>query len=62
MSNEEKFKMTKDEEKRMTQALEKPEFREMLFDYIKEIQDPANRAQYEADLAKYEQQVVVYNK
>merc|ERR1711892_1013514 len=57
MSDEKNFKMTPEEEEKMSAALKKPEFREMLFDYVKEIQDPANRATYEADLAKYEQQV-----
>ena len=57
MSDKEKFKMTKDEAEKLTKAMEKPEFRELLFDYVKEIQDPANRAQYESDLKKYEEQL-----
>ena len=53
MSNEkEKFQMTKEEEKKLTDAMQKPEFRELLFDYVKEIQDPANKQQYEAELKK----------
>ena len=57
MSDKEKFKMTKEEAEKLTKAMEKPEFRDLLFDYVKEIQDPANRAQYESDLRKYEQQL-----
>ena len=48
----EKFQMTKEEEKKLTDAMQKPEFRELLFDYVKEIQDPANREQYESELKK----------
>ena len=44
--------MTKEEEKKLTDAMQKPEFRELLFDYVKEIQDPANREQYESELKK----------
>merc|ERR1711917_21031 len=57
MSDKEKFKMTKEEAEKLTKAMEKPEFRDLLFDYVKEIQDPANRAQYESDLKKYEEQL-----
>merc|ERR1712189_124628 len=43
--------------KKLTDAMQKPEFRELLFDYVKEIQDPANREQYESELKKYEEQL-----
>ena len=44
--------------KKFEEALKKPEFRELFIDYMKEMQDPANRAEYEREIAKYEAQVV----
>jgi len=50
--------MTDEEKKKFEEALKKPEFRELFIDYMKEMQDPANRAEYEREIAKYEAQVV----
>lgn len=56
MSND-KIVPTEEEKKRFAECMEKPEFREMLFDYMKEIQDPKNKTQYEEEIKKYEKQL-----
>jgi len=56
MSND-KIVPTEEEKKRFAECMEKPEFREMLFDYMKEIQDPKNKSQYEEEIKKYEKQL-----
>merc|ERR1712037_160044 len=57
----EKIEMTDEEKKKFEEALKKPEFRELFIDYMKEMQDPANRAEYEREIAKYEAQVAAEN-
>jgi hypothetical protein len=39
--------MTKDEMNGIAKAMEHPEFREMMNDYINEISDPNNRDEYD---------------
>ncbi|DBA03843.1 TPA: hypothetical protein N0F65_005733 [Lagenidium giganteum] len=46
--------MTGDEQQRFLSAMQKPEFRSLLNDYMKEISDPANRAETEQYLAQLE--------
>ena len=39
--------MSKNELRAFTKAMEQPEFKGMLADYVKEISDPNNKAEYE---------------
>ena len=56
MSNE-RIEPTDEEKKRFAECMEKKEFRDMFFDYMKELQDPATRLQYAEELKKYEEQL-----
>jgi dynein assembly factor 2 len=46
--------LTQDELKRFTEAMKKEEFRKLLIDYAEELQDPQNRALYESEITKLE--------
>lgn len=48
--------MSKQELRAFTQAMERPEFKSMLADYVKEISDPNNKAEYELYLRQLEEQ------
>lgn len=48
--------MSKQELKAFTMAMEQPEFKSMLADYIKEISDPNNKQEYEQYLRQLEEQ------
>jgi dynein assembly factor 2, axonemal len=50
------LKMTQDEVDRLAEALKKEEFRKLLVEYAEEISDPANRALYEKELSKLEEE------
>ena len=54
---EEKVVPTEEETRRFNECLENPEFREELAKYMKEIQDPQNKAKYEEEIKKYEKQL-----
>ena len=41
------LKLTKEEETRLTKAFKEPEFKKLLGEYMQEISDPKNRAEYE---------------
>ena len=51
-----KMDMSKQELKAFTMAMEHKEFKDMLSDYVKEISDPANKAEYETYLRQLEDQ------
>jgi dynein assembly factor 2 len=53
-SRKEKFKMTDQEQKSFMKAMKDPEFCSLLNDYMKEISDPANRAEQELYLRQLE--------
>ena len=57
MNSKKKVELTQDEQDRFEDAMKKPEFRKMFFEYMDEIRDPQNRKLYEAELAKYEKQL-----
>lgn len=48
------FQMTKEEGQKLLEAFKKPEFRQMFQEYVEEISDPKNRAEYEAHLKQME--------
>ena len=48
------LKLTNDEEKRLTKAFKEPEFKKLLGEYMQEISDPKNRAEYEQYIAEQE--------
>lgn len=48
------LELTQDELKNLTSAMKKPEFRSLLNDYLEEISDPKNKAEYEAYLEQME--------
>lgn len=50
----EELNLTQDEIKRFTEAMQKPEFKELLFEYAQEISDPENRARYEMEIRQME--------
>lgn len=57
MSTLEKLKdldLSRDEVDRLGAALKKPEFRQLLADYVHEVQDPANRKLYEEEITQLE--------
>ena len=41
------LKLSKEEETRLTKAFKEPEFKKLLGEYMQEISDPKNRAEYE---------------
>lgn len=47
-------KITKEEYESIAKALEKKEFRDLFFDYMKEISDPVNRKKYEEEISALE--------
>ena len=51
------LKLTKEEETRLTKAFKEPEFKKLLGEYMQEISDPKNRAEYE----QYINQMVKWN-
>jgi dynein assembly factor 2 len=51
------FDMSAEEEKQLNEAMKQPEFRRLLDDYMKEISDPAARAEQEKYIEMLEQQV-----
>lgn len=51
-----KLDMSKQELKYFTKAMEQPEFRSILNDYVKEISDPGNQKEYETYLRQLEEQ------
>ena len=51
------LKLTNDEEKRLTKAFKEPEFKKLLGEYMQEISDPKNRAEYEQYIAEQERDV-----
>lgn len=51
-----KIDMSKNELKSFTKAMEQDDFRGLLSDYIKEISDPNNQAEYETYLKQLEEQ------
>lgn len=50
----EDLNLSQDEVKSIGKALEKEEFRNLLLDYVKEINDPENRKQYEKEITQLE--------
>lgn len=50
-----KIDMSKQELRAFTKAMEQPEFKNMLADYVKEISDPAQKAEYEQYLRQLEE-------
>lgn len=48
--------MSKNELKAITKAMERDEFKNILSDYVKEISDPKNQAEYETYLRQLEEQ------
>lgn len=50
----EDLNLSRDEVKSIGKALEKEEFRNLLLDYVKEINDPENRKQYEKEITQLE--------
>lgn len=50
------MEITKNELDKIENALEKAEFRQLLCDYAKEVNQPENRASYEADIIKLEEE------
>lgn len=50
----EDLNLSRDEVKSIGEALEKEEFRNLLLDYVKEINDPENRSQYEKEITQLE--------
>lgn len=51
-----KLEMSRDEQQKFLSAMQSPEFRSLLNDYMTEISDPANRAETEQYLAQLEQE------
>ena len=56
MSEKEEFEITRDEAKKLGDALKKEEFRELLTEYANEISDPENRKRYEEEITQLEQE------
>ena len=59
MSNKNKLEdlnITKDELDKISEALKKPEFRQMLAEYAEEISNPENRKKYEEEIAAMERE------
>ncbi|KAJ3043657.1 Protein kintoun [Rhizophlyctis rosea] len=54
MASSEGFKPTPDEIRRIEESMKDEKFKELFFDYMKEISDPENRKLYEAELAQLE--------
>lgn len=54
--NDEKVDISKAEFDRITEAFKKEEFRKLFFDYVEEIQDPANRKIYEEEITQLEKE------
>lgn len=48
--------LTRDEVNRIGEALKKPEFRQLLSDYVEEIQDPKNKELYEKEITELEKE------
>ncbi|KRF97886.1 uncharacterized protein Dwil_GK27737 [Drosophila willistoni] len=55
-NNDEPIDITKDEFERIREALGKEEFRKLFFEYVDEIQDPANRKIYEDEITQLEKE------
>jgi len=51
-----KLEMSKNELRAFTRAMEQPEFKGLMADYVKEISDPGNKAEYETYLRQLEEQ------
>ena len=49
--------LTKEEQERLSEAIKKPEFQELMNDYMQEISDPKNREEYDAYLKQCEEEV-----
>ena len=56
MSEKEEFEITRDEAKKLGDALKKEEFRKLLTEYANEISDPENRKRYEEEITQLEQE------
>ena len=50
-------KLTKEEQDRLSEAIKKPEFQELMNDYMQEISDPKNREEYDQYLKQCEDEV-----
>jgi dynein assembly factor 2 len=50
------LKISPEEVERMTKAFENPQFKELFFDYVKGIENPENKAKYEAEILEMEKQ------
>uniref|UniRef100_A0A1B6F2W4 Protein kintoun n=1 Tax=Cuerna arida TaxID=1464854 RepID=A0A1B6F2W4_9HEMI len=50
----EELNLSRDEVKNLGEALQKEEFRNLLLEYVKEINDPENRKQYEKEITQLE--------
>lgn len=48
--------ISEEEVKRMTQAFENPQFKELFLDYVKEIENPDNKAKYEEEIRQMERE------
>lgn len=48
--------LSRDEVNRIGEALQKPEFRKLLTDYVEELQDPANKKLYEEEITQLEKE------
>ncbi|KAH8357762.1 hypothetical protein KR200_003436 [Drosophila serrata] len=55
-NDEQNFDVTKEEFDRFRQALGQEEFRKLFFEYVEEIQDPANRKIYEEEITQLEKE------
>ncbi|KAH8284525.1 hypothetical protein KR018_002911 [Drosophila ironensis] len=56
LRNDEHLDISNEEFGRFKEALDKEEFRKLFFDYIEEIQDPANRKIYEDEITQLEKE------
>ncbi|CAD8102236.1 unnamed protein product [Paramecium sonneborni] len=55
-TNPEDLKITRDEFKKIEKAMKRPEFAELMGDYMKEISDPKNREEYDQYLKQLEKE------
>ena len=52
-----KIDMTDEEKSRFAEAMKKPEFKKLFFEYMDEISDPQNRKAHAEAILQYEQQL-----
>lgn len=52
-----KIEMTDDEKTRFAEAMKKPEFKKLFFEYMDEISDPEKRRAHAESILQYEEQL-----